>query len=203
MSVVPRLALKIKFLSKKFWENPSEFTIGATFQYLCVIFNVLLAPCIAVCLANSDCFLNVFSPQESVNVALSYPVCAISVAINRNISVKIDPFNVRQSDCLHYTTAPVYEEPFQPPFLYSYQCSSALITAYTPAYVMQYVFNGFVLPLIELSSWYLIRRYLKHRNTESDYSPLNVIQSKICMIDRIRAFSFGMIGNFYWPVSEV
>ena len=156
-----------------------------------------------MCLADTDCFVNVFSPQESVNVALSYPVCSISVAVSRNVTFDFGISNVQTTDCLYYTTAPVYEEPFQPPFLYSYQCSSALITAYTPAFVLQYVFNGFILPLVELSSWFLIRRYLKLRKENSNYSPSDIIAERVCMIDKVRALTCGIVGNFYWPVAEV
>ena len=39
---------------------------------------------------------------------------------------------------------------YYPPFIYSYQCGSALVTNYVPVLVYTFFFSGFVRPLLDL-----------------------------------------------------
>ena len=208
-SVVRMLALNILLLPRKLYETDNEFAIGCTFQYLCIIFNVLLAPCIAICVANGNCFANVFIQTDPVEIELSYPVCTLSLAVDRNFSI-VPQNDVTTQDCLTETTSAPYQEPFYPPFLYSFQCSSALVSAYAPAFIIQYALAGFIVPLMEFFVWRSIRSHLstdetKNRDKSPNYSPsyIDVITCKLCAIDRMRYGTLGIIIDFFWPVSEI
>eukprot|EP00981_Chlorochromonas_danica_P001958 scaffold405_cov179-Ochromonas_danica.AAC.2 len=98
-----------------------------------MLFNTIVAPCLATLLISSDCFYYVFASPPSVSVSYTYPMCA--------------SFNV--DGCLRLAKG-IYTFEFQPPFSYSYQCSSALLQEYGYVFVYKYLLLGVVHPVVVL-----------------------------------------------------
>eukprot|EP00981_Chlorochromonas_danica_P015132 scaffold10658_cov189-Ochromonas_danica.AAC.1 len=78
-----------------------------------MLFNTIVAPCLATLLISSDCFYYVFTSPPSVSVSYTYPRCTTVYGTTCSATVEA-----------------VYVSDFQPPFSYSYQCSSALLQEY-------------------------------------------------------------------------
>eukprot|EP00981_Chlorochromonas_danica_P002870 scaffold567_cov200-Ochromonas_danica.AAC.1 len=98
-----------------------------------MLFNTIVAPCLATLLISSDCFYYVFASPPSVSVSYTYPMCTIITG-----------------DKCSSTIDAVYASEFQPPFSYSYQCSSALLQEYGYVFVYKYLLLGVVHPVVVL-----------------------------------------------------
>eukprot|EP00981_Chlorochromonas_danica_P013760 scaffold6841_cov182-Ochromonas_danica.AAC.1 len=98
-----------------------------------MLFNTIVAPCLATLLISSDCFYYVFTSPPSVSVSYSYPACVLVSGTTCSSSVGV-----------------LYVSDFQPPFSYSYQCSSALLQEYGYVFVYKYLLLGVVHPVVVL-----------------------------------------------------
>eukprot|EP00981_Chlorochromonas_danica_P016192 scaffold16024_cov258-Ochromonas_danica.AAC.2 len=98
-----------------------------------MLFNTIVAPCLATLLISSDCFYYVFASPPSVSVSYTYPACV----------------SVSGTTC-SLATEVLYVSDFQPPFSYSYQCSSALLQEYGYVFVYKYLLLGVVHPVVVL-----------------------------------------------------
>jgi hypothetical protein len=136
--LLPMLLTRIYFHS---WSG--EFMIGnrsmrqfkgLALQTALIIFNNILAPCIAIFATDSTCFHNVLVNSPSISSSFDYEVCIYVNGITENCDLSED---------LTVTTT------FVPPFLYSFQCSSALLTTYVPVFLIMYGYIGFVSPLLD------------------------------------------------------
>lgn len=123
-AVLPRA---IKILSQSLIKdyiknyNSSELIV---FQSFVEIMNILIIPCFATAIFNPNCFYYAFFSQELIES--SYTFLSPCVAdINENYNVCLLNGGVLQT---RYTT-------FDAPFLYSYECSSALVTTYSNIYI--------------------------------------------------------------------
>lgn len=108
-------------------------------QYCIVIFNNVLAPCLAVAITDSRCFYHVFVPPNNLENSVSYSQC--------------DYFDTDANGaafCVSYSAIHPYTTSFTPPFIYSYQCSSALLTTYVPVYILQFALAGSIFPMLKL-----------------------------------------------------
>eukprot|EP00981_Chlorochromonas_danica_P013721 scaffold6773_cov257-Ochromonas_danica.AAC.1 len=102
--------------------------------YSCLmLFNTIVAPCLATLFISSDCFYYVFVSPPYVAVSYSYPVC-ITIVENACMS----------------TASVIKTSDFQPPFSYGYQCSSALLQEYGYVFVYKYLLLGVLHPLVVL-----------------------------------------------------
>eukprot|EP00981_Chlorochromonas_danica_P015357 scaffold11743_cov199-Ochromonas_danica.AAC.1 len=98
-----------------------------------MLFNTIVAPCLATLFISSDCFYYVFASPPSVSVSYTYPMCATI-----------------HGDKCSATVDVLYSSEFQPPFSYSYQCSSALLQEYGYVFVYKYLLLGVVHPVVVL-----------------------------------------------------
>lgn len=105
----------------------------ANFLMLAVaLFNTLAVPCLVVLVVSPDCFYNVFVPAASVVSRYAIPQCT----------------NADGVTCLTYQPFP-QSTSYDPPFKYSYQCSSSFVTYYTPAFVYMCLMATFGTPLMQ------------------------------------------------------
>eukprot|EP00981_Chlorochromonas_danica_P014933 scaffold9485_cov248-Ochromonas_danica.AAC.8 len=98
-----------------------------------MLFNTIVAPCLATLLISSDCFYYVFASPPFVSMSYAYPTCIATA----------------DTTCA-LTTDVLYASDFQPPFSYSYQCSSALLQEYGYVFVYKYLLLGVVHPVVVL-----------------------------------------------------
>jgi len=104
-----------------------------------IIVNVF-APGVAVLMTSPLCLLNDLK-KVSISVPYKYPQFTIKYT-------KDQMFFILRSASAIIT--------FQPPWFYSYQCSSAFITSYLPNFIYQYTINGFVSPLLNLAAMFFL-----------------------------------------------
>ena len=103
-------------------------------QFVLSIFNNIIIPCVVVIIISSNCFYNVFQQESDVTSTYSFTSCS---AYYHNGSCGSNYF-------ISSTTS------YSPPFTYSYQCSSAFITYYSPVFIFLCILSSFVFPLIQV-----------------------------------------------------
>ena len=112
-------------------EGPAEpfFTL----QLLVALFNNIAIPCLVVMAVDPNCFSEILLPPSSESVDFLLPVCAEQLQ--------------QGSSCtnIFYSRSSLR---FNPPFTYSYQCSSSFITSYAPTFVFMSIATVFFSPML-------------------------------------------------------
>jgi hypothetical protein len=98
-----------------------------------ILFNSILAPCLANAAVSPDCFKNVLVTVPNVTSTVPYKKCSA-------VEIHLPTYK-----CLTFTIATVSTS-YAPPFLYNYQCSSSFVATYASVYVYMYLFVAFVKP---------------------------------------------------------
>ena len=111
----------------------------SSLQLFIRLLNNIVIPCLVVAAINPECFYNLFVAAPAVVTDYQFQNC------NR-----ID--TSRTNSCLQYDEV-VQVTSFDPPYNYSYQCSSRFITYYAPAFVFLCVVDGMVVPVAQLLIW--------------------------------------------------
>lgn len=101
-----------------------------------LLFNTIIAPVVASVLTDGNCFLNLFEPEHDIKTYDTYVYCkGLSLTTNECISY----------GTLTLTTA------YSPPFIYNYQCSSAVVSNFVPVFITTHALLGFVLPVFYIA----------------------------------------------------
>eukprot|EP00981_Chlorochromonas_danica_P007589 scaffold1816_cov192-Ochromonas_danica.AAC.1 len=103
-----------------------------------MLFNTIVAPCLATMVASSDCFYYVFASPDTITASYSFQECVVFTEIN----------------CAAYRTS-THSIDFSPPFSYTYQCSSAMLVDYAYVFAYKYVLIGILYPLFVLGVMFL------------------------------------------------
>ena len=103
-------------------------------QFIVSIFNNIIIPCLMVLIISPNCFYYVFYREPDVTSTFPMKVCTL-----------ISPSNV----CLQYSID-FSTTSYSPPFNYSYQCSSAFITYYSPVFAFVCILSTFIVPLLQV-----------------------------------------------------
>eukprot|EP00981_Chlorochromonas_danica_P012812 scaffold5429_cov225-Ochromonas_danica.AAC.1 len=98
-----------------------------------MLFNTIVAPCLATMVASSDCFYYVFASPDTITASYSFQECAEFAGVG----------------CLVYQTT-THSIDFSPPFSYTYQCSSAMLVDYAYVFAYKYVLIGILYPVFVL-----------------------------------------------------
>jgi hypothetical protein len=103
--------------------HPSQFM---SVQLLVVLVNNIIIPCLVVGAVSPGCFVHIFQAAPTVSSTFTYNGDCIGEA-----QANYDDDRIA-IDCVRYS---LVEETttYNPPFQYSYQCSSSIITYYAPA----------------------------------------------------------------------
>lgn len=104
-------------------------------QLFVALFNLIAVPCIVVAAVSSDCFSNLMVTPSAVTSHYFYKEC--------------DAFSVHFG-CLLFLPR-LASSTYDPPFTYSYDCSSSLITFYAPTFMYMGLFATFGGPLLDYS----------------------------------------------------
>lgn len=123
--------------NSQFSQNSQDTLMSV--ELLLLVFNFILGPCIATSLSDSSCFYELFEQQPAP--LLTYPLnCPINnrVYTGRGEYTCIAPASVQT----------ITGGTFYPPFVYSYQCGSALIVAYVPVMLYSFLVSGLLMPLV-------------------------------------------------------
>ena len=111
-------------------------------QIVVNLLNNIAIPCLIVVVVSPNCFYNALISAPVVTSIIHYRECTLISAAN---------------ECTQYTDVPLPTS-FEPPFTYNYQCSSSLITYYSPAFVSMCIVSTFVTPLSQYMCQWLHRR---------------------------------------------
>jgi hypothetical protein len=121
------------------------------YRVLIVLFNNIVAPCAATAAVSPNCFYYVLTSPQQV---------ASSGNVVRCQEITFDGTCIKFQNYL-FTTS------YSPPFIYSFQCSSTLITNYAAIFVYMFLIDAFAKPLFLLCVRFV---YLHYRsNQESVY----------------------------------
>lgn len=96
-----------------------------------LIFNSILAPCIATAFTDSSCFKDVFSVSEAITASYEIATCTESTQAVNPSTGKIFTTCTRRVSLLFQTA-------FTPTFIYYYSCGAKLLTAYIPVFIYTY-----------------------------------------------------------------
>jgi hypothetical protein len=105
------------------------------------ILNNIVIPCMALTLASPDCFYNMIYSRDDVVSSYSLNTWVYLDADNNFIYAAISAVNVT----INYET----EMTFTPPYAYSYQCSSAILTSYVVIFLYSALFGLLSQPLAD------------------------------------------------------
>ena len=108
-------------------------------QIVVNLLNNIVIPCLIVAVVSPNCFYNALVAAPVVTSTVYAEECASS-----NI----------HGQCLRYLRKITLTSSFAPPLAYNYQCSSSLITYYSPAFMSMCIVSTFVTPLVQyLCQW--------------------------------------------------
>lgn len=114
---------------RHFKRNGSElFSV----QLFAGLVNYIAIPCLTVLVISPNCFYNLFVSADPVQSQYLYKIKYMN-----KVGTYVQYFDFYQIGSTSYA----------PPFVYSYQCSSSIITSYTPAFTYLCIFAAFVNPL--------------------------------------------------------
>jgi hypothetical protein len=99
------------------------------FRYWIKMFNFVVVPCFATAIISDSCFLKLFQQQAA-------PAVYLLRCESTNVSYVCEQSFVDQNS----------EPTLDPPFIYSFQCSSAVITNYVPVLLYACVISGLLIP---------------------------------------------------------
>lgn len=105
----------------------------------------IIAPFIAISLVSSNCFYNYLWKYDDITTEMTYTYCNVGNPLNR---------------CVGYATDSV-SSTFVAPFYYNYQCTSSILSIYSPLIMYKCMFNGLIFPMLP---WFLL--YLRQSFTD-------------------------------------
>lgn len=111
------------------------FGISTQLTIVVLLFNNILVPIAATMTVDEQCFQSLLIPPDRITTSYEYTNCALFVN------------DICKLPLVQFTTVSV-----EPQFIYSFHCSSSLLTNYVPVYVAMYAFLGFILPAIRIGA---------------------------------------------------
>jgi Leucine-rich repeat (LRR) protein len=102
-------------------------------QVAVAVTNNIVIPCLVVACISPSCFYDVFAAPPTVRATYNAPRCKFTI----------------NGVCVLYLPH-IYEVRYDPPYRYSYQCSSGLLSYYAPAYVNMCIISTFLTPAAEV-----------------------------------------------------
>lgn len=106
---------------------------------LFLLFNSIVAPLLATAAVDRNCFANLYRSEDPVESSYTHEYCSRFTSIFQSAG--------EEAACSRFLYLSLSTS-FDPPFTYSYACSSALITIFVPSLVFVYTFTSIGLPLV-------------------------------------------------------
>jgi hypothetical protein len=134
--------------------NLRSFSVGSQLRHQVTMYIVVVvvSPVLAAAATDQRCFYEAIFGSPSITTSYSVPSiqqsCTEFLVYDEGIS---DGFPQASIDCSNtYETTTVYSTA-TPPFIYSYQCGSAILVDFVPVLVYTYVFSSIILPFIRFT----------------------------------------------------
>jgi Leucine-rich repeat (LRR) protein len=104
-----------------------------------VLFVFLGAPFVSSFCESSSCFLYVLTSPRPISFTFVVPSLSISI-VRGTFGYQL----------FYISVSLIYQNSILPPWIYSYQCSSAVITSYAPVLLLSYLVSGIIIPFVLL-----------------------------------------------------
>ena len=104
-----------------------------------LMFNSIVAPVLATALTDRNCLADILVSGDEITSSGSYTLCDVIDTVTKN--------------CISSSTVTLSTS-FQPPYTYSYQCSSAILVNFIPVFILSYSLLTFVQPILLASVVY-------------------------------------------------
>jgi Leucine-rich repeat (LRR) protein len=130
------ISVSLKWIGRSRNLDVSSSINPLLFRFCIKTFNFVLVPCIVTSLIDASCFLNLFQ-QQPAPIIFSQICDGIYVIQNGTLTCPGSLVNLQDGA-------------FTPPFIYSYQCTSALIANYVPVLLYSYFLTGLVMPVFNV-----------------------------------------------------
>lgn len=95
-----------------------------------LLFNNIGAPSLATAVSDDSCFHSAFVQTGNIDAYYSYPYCSLYDIVN---------YATGETECVEYGVVGL-STTYAPPFIYNYQCASAVMTNYIPVYILIYTY---------------------------------------------------------------
>jgi Leucine-rich repeat (LRR) protein len=143
----------------------------------CSLLTAMVIPFIVSLFVNSLCFLDLFIPQSVVNENFYYNIankveCLTVSAPPINISTVngIEPLQPPAvTDCLSFGSVQAFSTDFYPPFSYSFQCGSGILTSYVPVLIYSFTFR--MISLLAKRLWRVLKERVPFTRSATTGSP--------------------------------
>jgi Leucine-rich repeat (LRR) protein len=112
-----------------------------------VLFDFVGAPFSSAFCESSACFLYVLTAPKEVTYSFPVPILLCN---NKCETFCNDGCTTQCSEECAFTASATESGSILPPFIYSYQCSSAVVTNYSSVLIFSYVVTGVLIPLLML-----------------------------------------------------
>lgn len=106
-----------------------------------LLFNSVFAPVIASGLTARNCFAELFTGIDSIETEGVYNLCTSADD---------------KGQCISYTGLSL-STTFIPPYTYSYQCGSTVLTSFIPVFILAYTLRAFAQPLLMFCIMYITK----------------------------------------------
>jgi Leucine-rich repeat (LRR) protein len=110
-----------------------------------VLFDFIGAPFASAFCESSACFLDVLTAPKDVSFA--FPVPTLLCDTSCNTVCHTTGCTTDCTDSCSFTASVTETGSITPPFIYSYQCSSAVVTNYASVLIFSYVVTGVLIPM--------------------------------------------------------
>ena len=128
--------MKIKDATKQ--EMLSKRSLLLPLMLWLSIFNNIIVPFIAVAFISPNCFYYAIYPANNVKSVIAFNGCTETI---RQSGTSYETSLNCHSGSLPYTIV------YSPPFAYSYQCTSSLLSSFASIFLYRYILGGAIVPI--------------------------------------------------------
>ena len=143
------------------------------------VFNFIVGPFIATISTDSNCLVDAVLGEPSIT---SY----FTITVLNNICYTFDA--TTETKCALVPRPQETSITITPPWLYSYQCTSAVLTNYVPVLLLVYTASGALIPLLQYVLFMLPDKYQNGRlfcNTINPKTAVGLFRSRSVLVDII------------------
>jgi Leucine-rich repeat (LRR) protein len=119
-----------------------------------LIFNGIIAPVLASLITDSNCLNSLVSSQDEITSNAQFTFCKRLAISHSMMAMAMAPMSQGEEEmpsmdpiCLEYDSMTLSTS-YIPPFTYSYQCTSSILTNFIPVFFFSCIVLTFIFPLI-------------------------------------------------------
>ena len=153
-----------------------------------LVFNSLVAPCVATALTDSSCFMELFTGSGTICSSYEFKAC---LEANQELTLS----GKYETICTSYSY-PSFVVEFNPAFTYNYDCGSAILRAYIPVFIYTYLFLGLFSPMAYFAAAAIPSKYLHPKvvdGIDAVLRPRDYLQSELGNVSARKFIQAGSI----------